>query len=67
MQKIPELRVVATLMGSLPMGGSVPDAPIYALSANLFSPQDLSPPSVPSVKTDIDLDGQMARGQKSPP
>ncbi|CAM8631500.1 Oxoglutarate/iron-dependent dioxygenase [Burkholderiales bacterium] len=60
MQKIPESRVVASLMGSLPMGGSVPDAPIFALRENLFGPHDLSPPAAPSTRTDIDLDGQMA-------
>lgn len=60
MQIIPEARVVANLMGSLPMGGSVPDTPVYAFIDDLFGAHELSPPQFTSVRTNIDLNGQLA-------
>jgi hypothetical protein len=56
----PEKRVVATLPGSLPMGGVVPETPIHAFAETpaclRFQAQnDLSP-----VRTDIDLSGLLA-------
>lgn len=56
----PEVHVVARLIGSLPMGGVVPDTPIHAFAqtpeALAFDPAtDLQP-----QRRDIDLDGLLA-------
>jgi hypothetical protein len=56
----PEVHVVARLIGSLPMGGVVPDTPIHAFAqtpeALAFDPAtDLRP-----QRRDIDLDGLLA-------
>lgn len=55
----PDTRVVARLMGSLPMGGVVPDTPIHAFAQTpddlAFGQADLSP-----KRRDIDLGGLLA-------
>jgi hypothetical protein len=52
-----QTRVVATLHGSLPMGGFVANTPIHALTAPLPTFDDAMPPA---VRTDIDLGGPPA-------
>ena len=60
MQKIPPTRVVATMLGSLPMGGAQANTPIHALAAPLFEDDGLIPPDLPASRTDLPLDGQLA-------
>lgn len=60
MQKLPHARVVARLMGSLPMGGVQPDTPIHALSGALFEPEELVPPEAPPKRSDLALGGLLA-------
>ena len=56
----PETRVVATLPGSLPMGGVVPDTPIHTFAQTpdclMLQPQ----PALRPERTDIDLGGRLA-------
>ncbi|MES2424494.1 MAG: hypothetical protein V4562_08705 [Pseudomonadota bacterium] len=54
-----QTRVVATLHGSLPMGGFVANAPIHALTAPLPAFDDAMQPA---ERTDIDLGGPLAFG-----
>lgn len=60
MRPLPASRVVASLLGSLPMGGVEPDTPIHALDGELFEAGELEPPITPSQRADIALDGQIA-------
>jgi len=60
MQKIPTSRIVASMPGSLPMGGAQPNTPIYAFDEALFRPEELVPPSIAPSRTDLALDGQLA-------
>jgi hypothetical protein len=56
----PSTRVVATLPGSLPMGGVVPDTPIHAFTE---TPQALRWPDSAGLhptRTDVDLGGSLA-------
>jgi len=56
----PQARVVATLPGSLPMGGVVPETPIHAFATTpaclTLQPQ----PSLLPTREDIDIGGSIA-------
>lgn len=52
--------VVETQPGSLPMGGTVQDTPVYALDAWPDGLHASLPASAPSARTDIDLGPQLA-------
>jgi hypothetical protein len=59
-QTWPEARVVATLMGSLPMGGVVPETPIHAFAQTPQCLQFGHEPSLHPQRRDIDLGGLLA-------
>lgn len=56
----PELRAVAHLPGSLPMGGLVPDTPIHAFAQTPDALRLAPAPALNPRRRDIDLDGLLA-------
>lgn len=56
----PATRVVAALPGSLPMGGVVPETPVYAFASAPTCLAFQNQTSLNPVRTDIDLGGQLA-------
>jgi len=52
--------VIATQPGSLPMGGTVQNTPIYALEALPDEAIDSMPAGVPASRTDLDIGEQLA-------
>lgn len=56
----PELRTVAVLPGSLPMGGVVPDTPIHAFTQTPDVLKLQPQPAVQSCRRDIELGGLLA-------
>ena len=56
----PATRVVATLPGSLPMGGVVPETPIHAFSETPAALRWPDTAGLQAVRTDLDLGGLLA-------